>query len=315
MPPRRNRKVGLKRIDAAVDACASMGFSRSIVRSKVKEVLKEYGGDEGWVFIEEGSYKVLIEALLEDQEKQKNCEVDALPWQEPDSSAEPIALTVEPIASSSEPIKRGRVRPRRVLVQPGAQLITGTGYTGQLRHDDKEPASSAEPLKRGRGQPKRVLVLPAAESSDSEKVGDEMTLQDTVLQPGPSNAETSMTGGKLVSDQDSVITSLNLALQSLEQDIEFLKSEAGLGLLCFKELTESTNPEAVPVLPLPPPPATIQTASPVVESRGRHFGWFSRGKNHNANNFVLLTPHPVSQRAGDQPRRRISSRWDSNPRG
>ncbi|GAB2272376.1 hypothetical protein Dimus_007202 [Dionaea muscipula] len=81
MPPRRRRKVGLKRIDAAIDACTPMGFSPDFVRSKVKELLDVYGGDEGWVFIEEASYKILIETMLEEQEKQR-CEVGFVPLQE-----------------------------------------------------------------------------------------------------------------------------------------------------------------------------------------------------------------------------------------
>nr|DAD26675.1 TPA_asm: hypothetical protein HUJ06_028143 [Nelumbo nucifera] len=71
MPPRRrNKKVGLKRMDAAVDALFQMGFSKSLVRNTVKNLLKVYGGDDGWPFIEEGSYKLVLDTILEEQEKQ-----------------------------------------------------------------------------------------------------------------------------------------------------------------------------------------------------------------------------------------------------
>ncbi|CAI9091672.1 OLC1v1026756C3 [Oldenlandia corymbosa var. corymbosa] len=44
-----------------------MGFPDSVVRKRVRELLKVYGsGDEGWYFIEECSYKLLIETLLDD---------------------------------------------------------------------------------------------------------------------------------------------------------------------------------------------------------------------------------------------------------
>ncbi|CAI9762222.1 unnamed protein product [Fraxinus pennsylvanica] len=56
------------RIDAAVDAMISFGFSEEIVRKTVKELLKEYGGDEGWRFIEDNSYIELIEAILRSAE-------------------------------------------------------------------------------------------------------------------------------------------------------------------------------------------------------------------------------------------------------
>ncbi|KAI3983118.1 hypothetical protein MKX01_030840 [Papaver californicum] len=37
--------------------------------TKIDSLLKVYGGDEGWAFIEEASYKLLIECLLEGQEQ------------------------------------------------------------------------------------------------------------------------------------------------------------------------------------------------------------------------------------------------------
>ncbi|KAI3458574.1 hypothetical protein Pfo_015237 [Paulownia fortunei] len=70
MAPRsRRRKIGLSRMDAAVDAMAPYGFTAVRVRKVVKQLLKEYGGDEGWPFIEEYSYKELIEAILRDVEE------------------------------------------------------------------------------------------------------------------------------------------------------------------------------------------------------------------------------------------------------
>ncbi|KAK9283815.1 hypothetical protein L1049_012069 [Liquidambar formosana] len=70
MPPRgRPRKVGLRRMDAAIDAMKLLGFPKELVEKKVKNLLKVYDGDQGWVFIEEDSYKLLIETILEEQEK------------------------------------------------------------------------------------------------------------------------------------------------------------------------------------------------------------------------------------------------------
>ncbi|KAJ4822488.1 hypothetical protein Tsubulata_011643 [Turnera subulata] len=82
MPPRRSRKVGLKRIDAALDAVRPMGFSDSAVRKTVRNLLKAYGGDDGWCFIEEGSYQVLVDSLLEESER-GNSEPNALMGSEP----------------------------------------------------------------------------------------------------------------------------------------------------------------------------------------------------------------------------------------
>ncbi|XP_057981692.1 uncharacterized protein LOC131166994 isoform X2 [Malania oleifera] len=77
MAPRgRHRKVGLTRMDAALDAMIPYGFSKELIRRTVKELLKVYGA-EGWIFIEDGSYNLLIETILQ---KQDNCgeEKDAL---------------------------------------------------------------------------------------------------------------------------------------------------------------------------------------------------------------------------------------------
>ncbi|KAJ9683781.1 hypothetical protein PVL29_016328 [Vitis rotundifolia] len=68
MPPRRRaKKVGLKRMDAAVENMRLLGFSDELVRSTIKRLLEVYG-DAGWLFIEEGSYKLLIDTILDEQE-------------------------------------------------------------------------------------------------------------------------------------------------------------------------------------------------------------------------------------------------------
>ncbi|KAK2983224.1 hypothetical protein RJ640_023344, partial [Escallonia rubra] len=59
----------LSRMDAAVDAMIPFGFSEKTVRKSVKTLLNEYGGDEGWPFIEADAYNVLLETILGEQEK------------------------------------------------------------------------------------------------------------------------------------------------------------------------------------------------------------------------------------------------------
>ncbi|XP_031379673.1 uncharacterized protein LOC116194904 isoform X2 [Punica granatum] len=70
MPPsgRRRARQRNTRMDAAFDAMGAMGFEMDVVRAAVNELLKEYTV-EGWAFIEEYSYKVLIDKLLEEQEQ------------------------------------------------------------------------------------------------------------------------------------------------------------------------------------------------------------------------------------------------------
>ncbi|KAI3988921.1 hypothetical protein MKX01_016492 [Papaver californicum] len=66
MPPKKK----LTRYDAAYDHLGrgGLGFTKKIIRTKIDSLLKVYG-DDGWVFIEDGAYKVLIDCLLEEQEQ------------------------------------------------------------------------------------------------------------------------------------------------------------------------------------------------------------------------------------------------------
>ncbi|XP_038973720.1 uncharacterized protein LOC103720748 [Phoenix dactylifera] len=78
MPPirrERSKKVGLRRIDAAYDALVPLGFSKDIVRRTISKLLKVYGGENGWVVVEEASYKMVIETILDEQERERTvCE-------------------------------------------------------------------------------------------------------------------------------------------------------------------------------------------------------------------------------------------------
>ncbi|KAH7855090.1 hypothetical protein Vadar_021145 [Vaccinium darrowii] len=68
MAPRGRPRKRLTRMDAAVDAMIPLGFSEKLVSAKIKRLLKEYGGDDGWPFIEADAYKLLIDTILDDQE-------------------------------------------------------------------------------------------------------------------------------------------------------------------------------------------------------------------------------------------------------
>ncbi|KAL9239302.1 hypothetical protein vseg_013638 [Gypsophila vaccaria] len=108
MAPRpRHRKVGLMRMDAAIDALKPMGYSPDFIRRKVKELLKVYG-DEGWSFIEEASYSLLLEYILEDgNDGQRPSSVNeerdqGTTEEEQPSQAEPSSEANEPLCSSQD---------------------------------------------------------------------------------------------------------------------------------------------------------------------------------------------------------------------
>ncbi|KAI3519832.1 hypothetical protein L1887_09048 [Cichorium endivia] len=71
MAPRgRHTKSRTSRMDAAIDAMAPFGFTEEVVIAKMRQLLKEYGGQDGYGFIELDAYCVLLDALLADQDKQ-----------------------------------------------------------------------------------------------------------------------------------------------------------------------------------------------------------------------------------------------------
>ncbi|KAK4743157.1 hypothetical protein SAY87_001158 [Trapa incisa] len=90
MPP-RGRKKNDTRMDAALDAMGAMGFARAMVKAIVKELLKVYT-KEGWPFIEDNSYRLLIETILEKQEELNSKQVAIHGGENPaESSAGPLS--------------------------------------------------------------------------------------------------------------------------------------------------------------------------------------------------------------------------------
>ncbi|GAU36653.1 hypothetical protein TSUD_213070 [Trifolium subterraneum] len=97
---------GNTRMDAALDAMRQLGFEENLVRKTVEELLDVYEGIQGWPFIEEGSYKLLIETLLcaEDKDDARRDGVG-----ETSSAATPTTGTTE-VGSSATSERRRRKR-------------------------------------------------------------------------------------------------------------------------------------------------------------------------------------------------------------
>ncbi|KAL5991511.1 hypothetical protein ACLOJK_012420 [Asimina triloba] len=138
----RPRKVGLKRIDAAIDALLPLGFSKELICETVDNLLKVYEGDSGWVFIEEASYKLVIETILEEQEKslakQDSCKdgVDAL-----DAAVLEVAALTKEVASiegtSADPIIVGHITERGESPAAGAVSTSDDASGRQITGTDK----------------------------------------------------------------------------------------------------------------------------------------------------------------------------------
>uniref|UniRef100_A0A0E0LYA3 WIYLD domain-containing protein n=1 Tax=Oryza punctata TaxID=4537 RepID=A0A0E0LYA3_ORYPU len=69
--PRQRAKKGARRIDAAIDHFTPMGYATADIRTVIKKLLQVYGGNDGWPFLEEDSYRVVQEALFDKQEQEE----------------------------------------------------------------------------------------------------------------------------------------------------------------------------------------------------------------------------------------------------
>lgn len=70
----KSKKLRQSRMHAAIDAMRPFGFSSKTVQTKVRALLKEYGGDDCWPFIESDAYSLLIASILEEQEEENKGE-------------------------------------------------------------------------------------------------------------------------------------------------------------------------------------------------------------------------------------------------
>ncbi|XP_028803737.1 uncharacterized protein LOC114758821 [Neltuma alba] len=120
----KKRKVGLMRIDAAMDSLCPMGFSRDLVRKTVNKLLKAYGGDQGWVFIEEASYKVVIDAILEEQESKEKTELE---------NAHPKLLECSSIQAESVEQSQSLQDDSECINQSIMPDVTGHSHTSQAK--------------------------------------------------------------------------------------------------------------------------------------------------------------------------------------
>ncbi|XP_028071615.1 uncharacterized protein LOC114273979 [Camellia sinensis] len=138
MAPRgRTRKPGLTRMDAAIDQLVPYGFTRNQVRRTVNQLLKVYGGDDGWPFIEANAYILVIETILSNQEEEV---------QGDKSNGEEIMLLDEPLQ-----VERAGDCSEAADAGPSSQILASTS---------SEVADAAAPISQ-------VLALTCSEVVDA----------------------------------------------------------------------------------------------------------------------------------------------------
>ncbi|ONK68378.1 uncharacterized protein A4U43_C05F10800 [Asparagus officinalis] len=161
MAPRgRTKKTGLQRIDAAFDHLMPFGFSKLVISKTIKNLLKVYGGDEGWVFIEEACYKVVIDTILEQQENEEKDNKMEVEREDADTSMalEICNPVVDAVETSSHP----------ELISDG--LHSGPGGVALIsdkdRHEDELPdvidATSSTVVTRDTSQSILQLTSPSS---------------------------------------------------------------------------------------------------------------------------------------------------------
>ncbi|KAL6638801.1 hypothetical protein ACP70R_023437 [Stipagrostis hirtigluma subsp. patula] len=67
---------GERRIEAAVDHLAGYGFPKPRIRTTIHALLQVYGR-EGWAFLQEGSYRLVLEKLSQQQPEQDQTQEEA----------------------------------------------------------------------------------------------------------------------------------------------------------------------------------------------------------------------------------------------
>ncbi|XP_061343582.1 uncharacterized protein LOC133289611 [Gastrolobium bilobum] len=173
MAPRRrqhkkNNMAGNSRMDAALDAMRPFGFDERLVQETVGELLEVYEGTQGWIFIEEASYKLLIETLLGKQSSgdekikedpfQDNARNDGDGISEASSSYRvaqdsSLQITGIPEVGSSSLVAQDSEMHTSDGLDPAPQTIDQASL-GNLETDVKDSAVSAD--RGGRGQGSRV---------------------------------------------------------------------------------------------------------------------------------------------------------------
>ncbi|CAL9123580.1 unnamed protein product [Musa textilis] len=106
MAPRRLKKVGMMRIDAAIDALLPYGFSKATICSTVKKLLEIYDDPAAWHVIEEDTYRLVIETILAEQEE-KAREVQRA-REEANASEGPSRVAEANLLNSSSDLDCGR---------------------------------------------------------------------------------------------------------------------------------------------------------------------------------------------------------------
>jgi len=99
---RRRPKKKEGRIDGIIDNLAQYGFPRPQIRKTVNSLLQLYGRD-GWLLLEDGSYRVVLDKLLEEQEQLEKQEAAVVDKATPENDMEVSQAVHSEAPTESQP--------------------------------------------------------------------------------------------------------------------------------------------------------------------------------------------------------------------
>ncbi|CAL5065407.1 unnamed protein product [Urochloa decumbens] len=163
MPARRGRpRKGERRIDAAIDHFAAMGYAERDVRDAVASLLEVYGGPSAWPLLEEGSYHAVQDKLFEREEEEKQKQPLLLEGQQVEEDRpqhqEPVVDKAPPENESAHEEVEDPMFIKPVPLEVIAQVTAaiGTGRTrrpcyGWLSESEDEEELTSQPHVPGSG--------------------------------------------------------------------------------------------------------------------------------------------------------------------
>ncbi|KAF4386114.1 hypothetical protein F8388_016366 [Cannabis sativa] len=348
-PKARFNKRGNTRMDAALDAMGQFGFQKQRVREAVRKLLRVYGGDDGWPFIEEDYYRVLLEALLEKDGSQD----DARSLKDTETStAGPSSgvttrsyakfqtlktnLQIEAALNSikdTEPSNAGsssRVSAPDCseLETANTNLLTDTTVNSQSTkamdfdpETNKEGAEDSDPPTKQGGEGNLADKKLNMNSTNLQIDADLNSIKDTE----PSNVGSSSRVSARAKDSnpptkqggEGNLADENLKLNFTKNDVDsFLDSEIQTDkpqIVFAKDSGYDKNTSNYPIH------SPNQECSLSLRKRRHYHGWVSAScEDHNDNDLVDLTPDPLPEGLANLSRKihgkkQRKSLWDMKP--
>ncbi|KAJ1426378.1 WIYLD domain [Sesbania bispinosa] len=134
-------RKGNTRMDAALDAMRQLGFEKKLVRKTVTELLDVYEGTQGWPFIEEACYKLLIETILGKQQSYAEEKEDSLQDNARRDDVTETSSAVTPTTGITEVDSSNLVAQDSLLQTARTTEVGSSTLVAQDTHDGLDSAS------------------------------------------------------------------------------------------------------------------------------------------------------------------------------